>query len=231
MAAATDYLSHDAEYRRRRSMGRQGWDEEGSFRQTLAAMEAFWGGPVPRVKSDVPTLIEFGCGAGDLAIYFASHKFNTLGIDIAPFAIEWAREKAASRGVAATFMVADLARELESPPPAADVVLDGHCLHCIIGKDRRVFLRNAHRCVRPGGLFHVNTMCGTPHGANAAGFDPRSGCIIHQGVARRYFGTAESILEELAEAGFRVAGHRVLAARHDGDEDCLLVDARRESSK
>ena len=69
-------------------------------------------------------------------------------MDIAPFAIEWAREKALARGVAATFVVADLARELERVPAEADVVLDGHCLHCIIGEDRRVFLRNARRCLR-----------------------------------------------------------------------------------
>src|SRR5438045_2691204 len=128
MKVATDYLGHDAEFRRRRALGRKGWDDDASFRQTIAAMESFWGVPVPLVESSQPRLIELGCGAGDLALYFACHGFQVTGFDIAPFAIEWAREKAASREVPATFAVADLTRDLDIAPPPADIVLDGHCL-------------------------------------------------------------------------------------------------------
>jgi len=228
MGPLPDYLGHDAEYRRRRALGRKGWDEEASFRQTIAAMEAFWEAPVPLVASGQPTMIELGCGAGDLSLYFASHGFQVTGIDIAPFAIEWAREKAAKRGMTAAFLVADLTRELDFPPPPADLVLDGHCLHCIIGDDRQVFLRNARRCLGPGGIFHVNSMCGTPHAPNGRNFDPISRCIVQSDIAQRYFGMADSILQELADAGFKILRHAVIPAQYEGDEDCLLADVTLE---
>src|SRR5579862_2602471 len=123
-----DYLGHDAEYRRRRKLGRTGWDEDESLQQTLAGLDNFLGGlPLP----PRPTLIEFGCGAGDLALYFAAKGFRVTGLDIAPFAIDWAREKAAHQHLDATFLVADLSRDLDLSIAPADFVLDGHCLHCI----------------------------------------------------------------------------------------------------
>ena len=33
-----------------------------------------------------------------------------------------------------------------------DIVLDGHCFHCIIGPDRAQFLREAFRVLKPAGV-------------------------------------------------------------------------------
>jgi SAM-dependent methyltransferase len=223
MALAPNYLGHDGEYRRRRAQGRTGWDEGEIVRQTLACLDLFLA-DVPRPSA--PTFIELGCGAGDLSLHFAARGFQVTGYDIAPYAIEWAREKAAQQRVNASFITADLTRDLEPLPPPADIVLDGHCLHCIIGPDRLGFLRNARRCLKPTGVFHVNTMCGNPHPPNEDGFDRVSRCIVLRGVATRYFGTAESIVQELIQAGFRIDRQRVIPAQYPGDEDCLLVNAR-----
>jgi cyclopropane fatty-acyl-phospholipid synthase-like methyltransferase len=221
---ATDYLGHDAVYRRLRAQGRNGWDEEASLQQTLAAMESVLS-DVPMPKS--PTMIELGCGAGDLSLYFATKGFRVMGLDIAPYAVEWAREKAAQAGIAATFTVADVTRDLDPLPEPADFVLDGHCLHCIIGVDRKVFLRNARRCLKSGGLFHINTMCGDPAPPVDKGFDPVSRNVISQGVARRYLGKPESIVAEVLEAGFRIERQRVIPTQYVGDMDCLMLNVRR----
>jgi SAM-dependent methyltransferase len=224
MQIATDYIGHDAIYRQRRAEGRKGWDDEASFQQTLGAIESVMA-DVPSPKS--PTMIELGCGAGDLTLYFAAKGFRVTDLDIAPYAIEWAREKAAQAGIDATFLMADLTRDLDPLPEPADLVLDGHCLHCIIGVDRTVFLRNARHCLKVGGLFHVNTMCGDPAPPVDKGFDPSSRNVISNGVARRYLGKPESIVAEVLEAGFRVERQRVIPAQYVGDMDCLLLNVRR----
>jgi SAM-dependent methyltransferase len=224
MQFTTDYIGHDAVYRQRRAEGRKGWDDEASIPQTLAAMESVLA-DVPWPQS--PTMIELGCGAGDLSLYFAAKGFRVVGLDIAPFAIAWAREKAAQAGLNATFITADLTRDLDPLPAPADLVLDGHCLHCIIGADRQVFLRHARRCLKPGGLFHVNTMCGDPAPPVDKGFDPVSRNVIHKGIARRYLGKADDIVAEVIQAGFRVERQRVIPAQYVGDMDCLLLNVRR----
>jgi SAM-dependent methyltransferase len=173
-----------------------------------------------------PTMIELGCGAGNVALHFAARGFQVIGIDIAPYAIEWARQKAAEQRANASFLIADLTRDLDPLPPPADIVLDGHCLHCIIGLDRPAFLRNARHCLKPAGVFHVNTMCGTPHPPHDTHFDPASRCVVSHGIALRYFAPAESILQELIQAGFRVERQLLIPAQYAGDEDSLLVNAR-----
>ena len=223
MKPAPNYLGHDAEYRPRRAQGQNGWDNEQSFRQSIAAIDSFLSG---LSFPPAPNLIEFGCHAGDLSLHFAARGFRIIGFDISPYAIEWARQKASGQSVNASFLIADLTRDLDPLPTPADVVLDGHCLHCIIGPDRRTFLGNARRCLKPGGVFHVNSMCGHPHPPHDHNFDPDSRCVVSHGVALRYFGTAESILEEVTQAGFHIDRQCLIPAQNADDEDCLLINAR-----
>lgn len=223
MALVTNYLGHDAEFARRRAMGRKGWDDEASYQQTINCLESFLSGVT--FPGD-PTLIELGCGAGDLSLWFATRGFRVIGVDISPLAIQWAQEKASKLPVNASFRVGDLTRDVDPLPPPADLVLDGHCLHCIIGPDRQIFLQNARRCLKPEGVLHINTMCGDPHPPNDRGYDPVSRCIVIGGVAMRYFGTAQSIQQELIQAGFEIIEDRVVPAQYPGDEDCLLLNAR-----
>jgi len=224
-AFRTFYLGHDAEYRRRREQGRSGWDEEKSLRQTLAGMEEFLGdarlGPRARI-------LELGCGAGNLMLHWAALGHEVAGVDISRYAVEWGREQAAARGLQAAFFVADVTQELEVPVEPADLVLDGHCLHCIIGKDRRMFFDNARKYLKPGGLLHINTMCGDPHHvfAEPAHFDAVHRCVVCNGIATRYFGKSAELLREVAEGGFEIMKWRVNPAEYEGDEDCLLVNAR-----
>jgi 2-polyprenyl-3-methyl-5-hydroxy-6-metoxy-1,4-benzoquinol methylase len=222
MPLQPDYLGHDTEYRRRRAQGRNGWSDEIGLRQAIASIDSFL---ADLSLPAAPTLIEFGCGAGDLSLHLAARGFHITGFDIAPFAIEWAREKASRQSVTGSFLIADLTCDLDPLPPPADVVLDGLCLHCIIGPDRETFFRNVWRCLKPNGVFLVNTMCGNPHPPNDRDFDPISRCIVTRGIARRYFGTAESIVQEVIQAGFRVDRHQVIHAQYPGDEDALLINA------
>lgn len=219
----TDYLAHDAEYRRRRAAGYPGWDTEADLQRVLARLDA--------CLADVPvfpgvTLLELGCGAGDVTLHLAAKGWRAFGIDIAPFAVAWAQEKATARGSDATFFTADVTKPLSLPIPPADLVLDGHCLHCLIGADRAAFLANAYRALRPGGLLHVDTMCGEPKtAALQACYDPRTRCCVAGDVAFRYLGSPDAIEREVKDAGFGVVRSSVVVGEGDDEEDCLLLRA------
>ena len=53
-------------------------------------------------------LLDAGCGTGENALLAADRGADVTGIDVAPTAIERARAKAAARGLAARFEVADV---------------------------------------------------------------------------------------------------------------------------
>jgi SAM-dependent methyltransferase len=70
-----------------------------------------------------------------------------------------------------------------------DIVLNGHGFHCIIGRDRAQFLREAFRVLKAAGVFYLNTMCGDPGcEEHRQPFDPQARCLIRDGVAVRYLG-------------------------------------------
>jgi cyclopropane fatty-acyl-phospholipid synthase-like methyltransferase len=221
----TDYFAHDAEYRKRRERGYPGWDGDvKSLQESRTNIEEFLS------DSDLPpnaTVLEFGCGAGDLLLPWAVKGHPVFGIDISPYAIEWTRTKARDSGLHVNLFVADITQELHLPIPPVDLIIDGHCLHCIIGPDRPMFFSNARNHLKPGGLLHINTMCGNPRSDPCLKhYDPAHRCIVINGIAIRYFGRSEDILKEITTAGFKIEKHKVIPSQYEGDEDCLLVNAR-----
>ncbi|HEX7701155.1 MAG TPA: class I SAM-dependent methyltransferase, partial [Kofleriaceae bacterium] len=106
--------------------------------------------------------------------------FDVTGIDISPTAIAWATERAIP---GTRFVVGDVVAEI---PGAYDFVIDGHCLHCIIGDDRSRMLANVRGALVPGGSLFVATMCGeiTLPKLRAC-FDPITRCQVVDGVAYR----------------------------------------------
>lgn len=224
--APTDYFAHDRVYRRLRAGGgRSGWNtpEELEFELRLLDDMMRWDG----VPAAGPVL-EIGCGAGEFALHLAALGCRVHGVDISPTAVAWAREHAAARGLAATFEVGDVCTLDGCATDSFDLVLDGHCLHCIIGADRALCLAAVRRVLRPGGSFLVRTMCGpvAQETASAIGFDAASGLVFRRGVATRYIGLPQDIRRDLVEGGFVEAAHAVVPARDAGDLDQLLVHVR-----
>ena len=137
--------------------------------------------------------------------------YKRQGIDIAPTAIAWAKDKAQAQALNPDFRIGNVL-DLPYPDDFFDLVVDGHCFHCIIGKDRERFLSQALRVTRPGGLFLVMTMCGDPHEKMVRGgwwFDPVSRCIVRDGLAGRYLGLPEDILKEISSSGLAIKSSEV----------------------
>jgi ubiquinone/menaquinone biosynthesis C-methylase UbiE len=224
----TNYFGHDRVYQaKRNSANAVGWDSDDAsyekfFGQVTAALPAL--ANPPGVK-----LLELGCGAGNLTLRLAGLGCQVTGVDIAPSAIAWANERRAQEVLAiqsaSTFKVDNVLQLNTCADASFDVVIDGHCLHCIIGGDRALCLAAVRRILRPGGKFLVVTMCGEVRVVQARAHQDGSQNIIVNGTAVRHIGTSESIIAELVQAGFEIESVTVEARENDAAQDDLMVVA------
>jgi ubiquinone/menaquinone biosynthesis C-methylase UbiE len=98
------------------------------------------------------SVLELGCGAGDLSLELLRRGARLTAVDISPGMVELARsraeaEAASAKGPVATFLVA----------PAEDTSLPGGSFDLAVGKgvlhhvDVKAAAREVHRLLRPGG--------------------------------------------------------------------------------
>ncbi len=132
-----------------------------------------------------------------MTVWLSKLGYEAVGVDISPTAIEWAIERAKDGGHKITFECADVLKLDFLESGSFDLVLDGHCLHCIIGADRALFLKEAFRVLKPGGYLLIDTMCDPVSGNMMEGYDPLTNCTYFEGVATRYFGPHEEIANEV----------------------------------
>jgi cyclopropane fatty-acyl-phospholipid synthase-like methyltransferase len=101
-------------------------------------------------------LLDSGCGTGENVLLAASHGAEATGVDISPRAIARAREKAAGRGLAARFEVAD-ALHLEQLGMTFDVLIDSGVFHIFDDADRERYVASLAAVLPPGGRCYL--MC------------------------------------------------------------------------
>lgn len=96
--------------------------------------------------------IEFGCGTGNYAIYFASNGFEVTAIDIAPTAIEAAKKSAKEKDIDVIFLVADVLGDLELSQDY-EFAYDWEVLHHIFPENRKKYVKNMFNLLKPGGKY------------------------------------------------------------------------------
>lgn len=99
-------------------------------------------------------VIDVGCGTGEHAILFASHGYDSLGVDAAPLAIERAREKASQRGSKALFVVAD-ALNLGVLRRRFGSVIDSGLFHVFADEERERYVASLESVIEPGGRYYM----------------------------------------------------------------------------
>ena len=207
-----DVLSLDATYRRLREDGHGGWGGA-KFRSRLEGWDreiSAWLSD-SRVPPSGARLLELGCGNGAIAALFAERGYEIAGIDISEVALAWARDDFARRQLRGEFHFADLAEGIKPfADESFDVVVDGNCLHCILGPKRASALASVRRVVAPGGVYLVSSMCGDPRSLEACeGFDPDDRFLRQHGEPYRYLPTCDALVSELTSAGFKILKKRV----------------------
>lgn len=219
MSLKTNYIGHDSQYKRFKAEGMNGWNDDETWQAWRAEiLDLIASGDLPKSGK----VLELGCGAGDVALLFAERGYQVFGIDIAPTAVEWAKEKILKTNIKAEFVDGDV-RSLERwKDETFDIVIDGHCLHCIIGDDRAQVLKETYRVLKSGGLFYISTMCGDPKEPEVLSmYDPVSRCTMHGDIAGRYFGRPEDIINEIEKAGLKIVRQEI--RENNGLQDDLIV--------
>jgi len=101
-------------------------------------------------------VLDAGCGSGEQTLLAAARGADAMGVDISPRAIERARRKAAERGLAARFEVADALR-LGGLGLTFDTVIDSGLFHVFDDADRARYVASLASVLRSGG--HCYLMC------------------------------------------------------------------------
>jgi SAM-dependent methyltransferase len=102
----------------------------------------------------VGAVLDAGCGTGENTLYLASLGLDVLGVDVAETALSIAREKAADRGVAADFVVADALR-LDRLGRVFETVLDSGLFHAFDSDERRDYVASLASVTRSGVKLYV----------------------------------------------------------------------------
>lgn len=218
----TDYLNiHDNRYKRLRKQGKIGWNGDDALNvlnDTLSTIEIV----ITKYSIDTRSrLLELGCGNGCLTLELRKKGFDCYGIDISPTAIEWAKETAKENSRVINYNIGNVLK-LPYSDKFFDIIIDGHCLHCIIDDDRELFFNEAHRVLKPGGIFLIMTMCGEPAGNILQKFEYNSGNLIYNGIAGRYIGKPNDILNEIKLAEFNILEWTV-KTENDIDQQANLI--------
>ena len=160
------YEADEKVFQKLRAAGKTSWDEqadpEASFErfvmrpfleETLAAMPQ---------ASHGRSALEVGCGSGPICCFLAARGWAVRGIDVSPTALVMARQNAAQRGISVQFDAADICNMPEQAD-RYDLIIDGHCLHCLVRDEhRRAALAAIGRLLKPDGLFLIETMIAHP---------------------------------------------------------------------
>jgi ubiquinone/menaquinone biosynthesis C-methylase UbiE len=99
-------------------------------------------------------VLDAGCGTGENALHVASLGLRVLGVDVAETALSAAREKAATRGMDADFVVVD-ALHLDRLGRAFETVLDCGLFHTFDSDERRDYVRSLASVTGRGGDLYV----------------------------------------------------------------------------
>jgi len=220
-ALVPDYGRHDTVYRALRARGASGWgtpqEDAILLGQVLSCL------PAPPAR-----ILELGSGAGNLTWALARLGYDVDGVDISPTAVGWARERAPAESPIgkAEFRIDNVVALQTCVGSSLDVVVDGHCLHCIVGDDRARCLAAVRRVLKPGGRFVALTMCGQILDERMrAAFDPGKQWLVAQGRPVRHIGSAPSICAEIVAAGFAIDSVRIDPRANPGELDDLVVCA------
>jgi len=198
----TYYVGHDQVYQAYKRDGMAGWDKtEEAYAERYDWMnKIFSAGNMPATGK----LLELGCGAGNMGLWLAAKGYEVTGVDIAPTAIQWAKEKASAAGISAEFIVGSVLDLSAFADGSIDIVIDSKCFHCIIGEDRKTFLKEAARVLKKDGYLLIDSMCLPVKSDQIKGFDPETGNTTVNGITTRHFADPEQLKNVVSSAGFAI---------------------------
>lgn len=102
----------------------------------------------------VGSILDVGCGTGENTLYFAERGHKVTGIDFLAGPIAAAKQKAAERGLTATFLVMD-ALAIKELPEVFDTAIDCGLFHVFSDEDRSRYVDGLASVLKPGGRLYL----------------------------------------------------------------------------
>lgn len=99
-------------------------------------------------------VLDVGCGTGENALYLAGRGHEVWGVDLAPRAIEIARDRAEARHLPVTFLVQD-ALYLGDLGRIFETIVDSGLFHALSDAERPLFVWSLATALRPGGTYFM----------------------------------------------------------------------------
>lgn len=140
-------------------------------------------------------------------------------MDVSPTAIAMARKQSA--GLRLRFRVGDVLDLDFLGDSSVDLVVDGHCFHCLTDSaDHPVFFREAARVLKPGGCFLLLAMCSP---VDRKGFAAKNGVIRGKRIFARLGAGVGARFEETIQ----IKGRPHMPIRYVERWETLLRSVRR----
>lgn len=127
----------------------QGWD------QALEKIELY--------LSNTHSILEMGCGAGDVSLKLVQKGYRVTGIDFSETAIKWAKEKSQGLESQVQFYQDSATNTDILMSQKFDLIIDGNCLHCLFDDDRDNFYKNINRLLKREGYLFISTAIKYPN--------------------------------------------------------------------
>ena len=193
------YMKHEEEYKKLKDNGFEGWGAD-NFHNRMEG----WKINIEKIKEYLGNcqgnLLEIGCGTGDVSRLFYGLGFNVTGVDVAETAVDWAKEKSLKNGDNIRFIASDICSTFQWEKEKYDVVIDGNCIHCILGQDRVQLLNNINSSLKQGGIFFISSIVlSSDHDEKEENKEKLKTDIA---PIERWMTTAEALEKELIDAGF-----------------------------
>ena len=200
------YFTHEFAYQALRKKRAPGWGD-GNFQKRMKGWERtlHHARNNPHFPPPPSSILELGCGSGDVSLFLANAGYQISGIDISTTAIEWAREKFSKIQPSVDFRSGNVCY-LPWEDSSFDVILDANCLHCIIGeRDRSCAFSEIRRVLRPEGFFLISSMVGDPKkNQTSANFDFVQRYQMNGDKPIRFMPTANQLIDEISFYGFKI---------------------------
>jgi cyclopropane fatty-acyl-phospholipid synthase-like methyltransferase len=100
------------------------------------------------------SVLDVGCGTGENALFFAGRGCSVTGLDFLEAPIAAAKQKAAERGLAVTFLVAD-ALQLRNWTERFDNAVDSGLFHVFADESRAQYVDGLKTVLKPGGRLFL----------------------------------------------------------------------------
>lgn len=103
------------------------------------------------------SVLDAGCGTGDMALFLASRGNQVTGIDFLEEPIKRAKQKATERELSVNFLVQDALTLMDWTSEQFDAVIDSGLFHVFSDEDRKKYVAGLATVLKPGGKLFL--MC------------------------------------------------------------------------